>query len=291
MIISGRAAFEAVQAMRVESDAVMIGIGTALVDNPRLTVRLAGLAARSPVRIILDAGARLPLDANLVTTAREVPLVVAVGPAAPDERKDALREAGVRLIEVNEAAGGIDLNQLLEMLAAEGFTRVLVEGPFSCIAGRRRSCRRSRHFPCRGGGRPDWRAGARQLRPLGHRAKPALPPNRGRNRRRRPDAPLSQGMTVMFTGIVSEIGTVIGVTERNDVRRIAIACSFRPDSIAIGASIACAGICMTVIGPARRRRRQGGGRVRSRAGNAHHDLGAPMGRRYARQPGALVEDR
>ena len=51
----------------------------------------------------------------------------------------------------------------------------------------------------------------------------------------------------MFTGIVSEIGTVIGVTERNDVRRIAIACSFSPDSIAIGSSIACAGICMTVI--------------------------------------------
>jgi riboflavin synthase len=51
----------------------------------------------------------------------------------------------------------------------------------------------------------------------------------------------------MFTGIVSDIGTVIGVTERNDVRRIAIACSFAPDSIAIGASISCAGICMTVI--------------------------------------------
>jgi riboflavin synthase len=51
----------------------------------------------------------------------------------------------------------------------------------------------------------------------------------------------------MFTGIVADIGTVIGVTERNDVRRIAIACSFPADSIAIGASIACAGICMTVI--------------------------------------------
>ena len=128
MIISGRAAFDAVQAMRVESDAVIIGIGTALVDNPRLTVRLAGLAARSPVRIILDAGARLPLDSNLIASAREVPLVAAVGPAAPEERKDALREAGVRLIEVDEAAAGIDLNQLLATLAAEGFTRVLVEG-------------------------------------------------------------------------------------------------------------------------------------------------------------------
>src|SRR5262249_6649319 len=96
--------------------------------NPRLTVRLPGLARRSPVRIILDAGARMPLDSNLVVSAREVPLIAVVGPAAPDERKDALREAGVRIIEVNEAASGVDLAHLLAMLAAEGFTRVLVEG-------------------------------------------------------------------------------------------------------------------------------------------------------------------
>jgi diaminohydroxyphosphoribosylaminopyrimidine deaminase/5-amino-6-(5-phosphoribosylamino)uracil reductase len=128
MIISGRAAFEMVQAMRVESDAVMIGIGTALVDDPRLTVRLPGLVNRSPVRIILDATARLPLDSNLVAAAAEVPLIVAVGPAAPDERKTALRQAGVRIIEVGEGPAGIDLNQLLEALAAEGFTRLLVEG-------------------------------------------------------------------------------------------------------------------------------------------------------------------
>jgi riboflavin synthase len=51
----------------------------------------------------------------------------------------------------------------------------------------------------------------------------------------------------MFTGIVADIGTVIAVTDRNDVRRIALACSFPAESIAIGASIACAGICMTVI--------------------------------------------
>jgi riboflavin synthase len=51
----------------------------------------------------------------------------------------------------------------------------------------------------------------------------------------------------MFTGIITDIGTVVSVIERNDVRRIAIACSFPADSIAIGSSIACAGICMTVI--------------------------------------------
>jgi diaminohydroxyphosphoribosylaminopyrimidine deaminase/5-amino-6-(5-phosphoribosylamino)uracil reductase len=128
MIISGREAFEAVQAMRVESDAVMIGIGTVLVDNPRLTVRLAGLQNRSPIRIILDAQARLPLDSHLVTSARETPLIAVVTPGAEEAKKDALRDAGVRIIEVDEGPGGVSLKKALETLSVEGFTRILVEG-------------------------------------------------------------------------------------------------------------------------------------------------------------------
>jgi diaminohydroxyphosphoribosylaminopyrimidine deaminase/5-amino-6-(5-phosphoribosylamino)uracil reductase len=128
MIISGREAFEAVQAMRVESDAVMIGIGTVLVDNPRLTVRLAGLQNRSPIRIILDAQARLPLDSHLVASARETPLIAVVTPGAEEAKKDALRDAGVRIIEVDEGPGGISLKKALETLSVEGFTRILVEG-------------------------------------------------------------------------------------------------------------------------------------------------------------------
>lgn len=128
MIISGKAAFEVVQAMRAESDAVMIGIGTVLVDDPRLTVRLPGLAKRSPARIILDAAGRIPLSSHLVAAAREVPLTVVVGPSAPQEKKEALRDSGVRILEVGEVSGGVDLKQALEALAVEGFTRILVEG-------------------------------------------------------------------------------------------------------------------------------------------------------------------
>lgn len=128
MIITGRPAFDAVQAMRVENDAVMIGIGTVLVDDPRLTVRLPGLSGRSPVRIILDAQARLPLESHLAASAREAPLTLVVSREAPEERKDALREAGVRIIEVGEGAGGVNLEQTFAVLAAEGFTRILVEG-------------------------------------------------------------------------------------------------------------------------------------------------------------------
>ena len=128
MIITGRAAFEAVQAMRVESDAIMIGIGTALVDDPRLTIRLPGLAGRTPERIVLDATARLRLNSNLIQTAREVPLIVVVGPEALEERKTALADAGARIMEVGDGPGGVNIHEVFKRLAEDGITRVLVEG-------------------------------------------------------------------------------------------------------------------------------------------------------------------
>jgi diaminohydroxyphosphoribosylaminopyrimidine deaminase/5-amino-6-(5-phosphoribosylamino)uracil reductase len=128
MIITGKDTFDAVQAMRTESDAILIGIGTALIDDPRLTVRLPGLQSRSPVRIVLDATARLRLNSNLIQTARDVPLIVVVGPEAMDDRKKALADAGARVIEVDAAQGGVDLAALFALLGKEGFTRVLVEG-------------------------------------------------------------------------------------------------------------------------------------------------------------------
>lgn len=128
MIITGRPAFEAVQAMRTESDAVMIGIGTALIDNPRLTVRLPGLENQTPVRIVLDATARLPIDSLLVTSARAYPLLVVVGPEAPAERKERLRDAGVQLVEMAKDFDGERLKAVLDELGTRGYTRLLVEG-------------------------------------------------------------------------------------------------------------------------------------------------------------------
>ena len=128
MIITGKAAFDAVQAMRSESDAVMIGIGTALIDDPRLTIRLPGLAARSPQRIVMDATARLRLNSNLVQSVRDVPLIVIVGAEAFDERKTALADVGVRVVEMDDGNGGVDIAGALALLAGEGITRVLAEG-------------------------------------------------------------------------------------------------------------------------------------------------------------------
>lgn len=128
MIITSPPSLEAVQAMRAESDAIMAGIGTALVDDPRLNVRLPGMASRSPTRIILDSMARLPVESKLVQSARDLPLIVLVGPDAPEERRDHLAESGVRLIEVPAENGKIDLEKALAALGAEGFTRILAEG-------------------------------------------------------------------------------------------------------------------------------------------------------------------
>lgn len=128
MIITGIEAFAAVQAMRTSFDLVMVGIGTVQVDNPRLTVRLPGMAGRTPTRVILDAAARLSLESNLVQTARDVPLIVVVGPQAPEASKAALQAAGAKVIQVDAAAAGIDLRQGLEALAKEGFSRLFAEG-------------------------------------------------------------------------------------------------------------------------------------------------------------------
>jgi diaminohydroxyphosphoribosylaminopyrimidine deaminase/5-amino-6-(5-phosphoribosylamino)uracil reductase len=114
--------------MRSESDVVMIGIGTALVDDPRLTVRLPGLSDRSPVRIVLDATARLKLNSNLIQTAREIPLIVVVGSGALADRRKALSDAGATVLEVGDGDEAIDIDAVLARLAEDGFARVFAEG-------------------------------------------------------------------------------------------------------------------------------------------------------------------
>ncbi len=128
MMITSPPALTSVQGMRVEADAVAVGIGTVEVDDPRLTVRLPGLEKRSPLRVVFDASARLPLGSKLVATAREVPVAVVTGPKAPAERKAALAEAGVRVIEVGDGSGGVNLEAALKQLGEIGITRLLVEG-------------------------------------------------------------------------------------------------------------------------------------------------------------------
>jgi diaminohydroxyphosphoribosylaminopyrimidine deaminase / 5-amino-6-(5-phosphoribosylamino)uracil reductase len=128
MIVTGKPAFDIVQMTRTEFDVVMIGIGTALVDDPRLTVRLSGLEKRSPARVVLDASARLPLTSPLLQSVGEIPLIVFVGPGAPGEKITELTAAGAAVVLVEAGTGGLDLTEVLGRLAKDGYTRVLAEG-------------------------------------------------------------------------------------------------------------------------------------------------------------------
>ncbi|AAN29696.1 riboflavin biosynthesis protein RibD [Brucella abortus 01-4165] len=114
--------------LRAQADIILIGIETALADDPVLNCRLPGLEQRSPVRVVLDGGLRLPLSSRLVRSADTQPLWVACGEEAPDERRAALGAAGCRILATETHDGRIALPELLDDLAAQGIASVLVEG-------------------------------------------------------------------------------------------------------------------------------------------------------------------
>jgi diaminohydroxyphosphoribosylaminopyrimidine deaminase/5-amino-6-(5-phosphoribosylamino)uracil reductase len=124
--ISSEESREMVHWMRDRADAVMVGIQTALHDDPLLTCRLPG--GRNPRRIVVDSKARLALESRLVTSVSEAPLWVACGRSAPRERVKALADAGCLVIPLPEQADRVDLIALASMLGKEPLTNVLVEG-------------------------------------------------------------------------------------------------------------------------------------------------------------------
>jgi len=126
--ITGAVARAQVHAMRAEADAILVGIGTALADDPELTCRLPGMEARSPTRIVLDRAARLPLASRLVATAAAVPLIVACSADIEPERRRSLEGAGAALLGIEEYDGRIALPELLEDLGARGIATLMVEG-------------------------------------------------------------------------------------------------------------------------------------------------------------------
>ncbi|PVB63279.1 bifunctional diaminohydroxyphosphoribosylaminopyrimidine deaminase/5-amino-6-(5-phosphoribosylamino)uracil reductase RibD [Labrenzia sp. 011] len=126
--ISGELSMRKVHGFRAVHDAILIGSGTALADDPQLTCRLPGLAERSPVRVVVDRFARLPLESKLVRGCADVPVWVICGNAADPDRMDALAEAGVNVIRVPATETGIEPSVILSALATRGITRLMVEG-------------------------------------------------------------------------------------------------------------------------------------------------------------------
>lgn len=127
--ITGEPARAASQALRHEYDAILVGIGTVLADDPLLTDR-TGQPRRKPLaRIVLDASLRIPTDSRLVQSAREFPLVIFSTPEAGSvQRSKELIECGALVICVACDSGNLNLTQVLEALAELQITSLIIEG-------------------------------------------------------------------------------------------------------------------------------------------------------------------
>ena len=247
--ITGEAARARVHLMRAEADAILVGIGTVLSDDPHLTCRLPGMLERSPVRVVLDARLRMPLASRVIATARETPTWVfarAGGVRRWPRRSCAPRAS--RCCASPRQDGRLDLAQVLKALAERGITRLMVEGGPTVAAAFVQA------------DLVDEAALFRSPKPLGADgidALEGLPLDRADASRlksvalgggRRRYARTVRADAKMFTGITTDVGEVIAVRQQAEgLRRLSIACGYPRASIALGASIACSGVCLTVV--------------------------------------------
>lgn len=126
--ITGKIARDMVHIMRAQSDAIMIGAGTALADDPELSCRLKGLERRSPIRIILDGKLSVSEHSKLAQTARQIPVWIAALGDADSAKRKALGDLGCRILSTEDHCGKVALPELLDDLGAEGIGSVMVEG-------------------------------------------------------------------------------------------------------------------------------------------------------------------
>ena len=126
--ITGAEARAYVHELRHRFMAIVVGIGTAVADDPLLNCRIEGRGVRQPIRVVVDSNARLSLDSQLVKTAGEYRTIVAHTRFAPEERVKALREAGVEMLLCKEKEGLVDVRNLLELLGQSGIDSILLEG-------------------------------------------------------------------------------------------------------------------------------------------------------------------
>lgn len=125
--ITGETARAHVMEQRNSLMGIMVGIGTVFKDNPMLTCRMDG--GRNPIRIICDSHLRIPLDAQVVQTASDIPTIVAAVKSEENrEKKKQLQEFGVDVVETDCVEGHVDLKQLMTILGSRPIDGILLEG-------------------------------------------------------------------------------------------------------------------------------------------------------------------
>ena len=127
--ITGDLANARVHLLRAQCDAILVGVGTVLSDDPLLTCRLPGMEARSPVRVVLDRRLRIPAKGRLVRSARSTPLWVMTSELAEAPAAAILGANGALVIRLgSRSPAGLDPSEVVRLLAERGITRLLVEG-------------------------------------------------------------------------------------------------------------------------------------------------------------------
>ena len=126
--ITGETARERVFQLRAANDAILVGIGTVLADDPQLTCRLPGMFERSPVRVVLDARLRLPLATSVVATVRETPTWVFTSRKPSAIAEEILQQKGCKVCRVDDSDGRLDIQEVVKTLGEQGITRLMVEG-------------------------------------------------------------------------------------------------------------------------------------------------------------------
>jgi diaminohydroxyphosphoribosylaminopyrimidine deaminase/5-amino-6-(5-phosphoribosylamino)uracil reductase len=126
--ITGEPARRAAPALRGRHDAVLVGVGTVLADDPDLTCRIPGFRPTPVVRIVVDTHLRTSLTSRLVVTAAESPTWMLIRTGTDPDRHRGFADLGVRVIEIHGADAGVDLAKGFAALAEAGLTRILVEG-------------------------------------------------------------------------------------------------------------------------------------------------------------------
>jgi diaminohydroxyphosphoribosylaminopyrimidine deaminase/5-amino-6-(5-phosphoribosylamino)uracil reductase len=117
-----------VHQLRHEADAVMVGIGTVLKDDPQLTTRLEGRKGTDAMRVILDTRLSIPLEAKVLHLSSDSDTVIVTGPSVSPRKRGMIEKKGVRLLSMDCSQGRIDLGALMKELGKREVTSLLIEG-------------------------------------------------------------------------------------------------------------------------------------------------------------------